>query len=53
MDATMSSARPSGRARIETPAIFGASSPAIVAPVLRGGRGLKLNARVCPECAGR
>ena len=37
-----SSARPSGRARIETVRREGDRAGAGVAPVLRGGRGLKL-----------
>ena len=35
------SARPSGRARIETSSWASPTGPQAVAPVLRGGRGLK------------
>ena len=38
----MGSARPSGRARIETQTATSRSQMIVVAPALRGGRGLKL-----------
>ena len=47
----MRSARPSGRARIETYFSCRMLASSSVAPVLRGGRGLKLiNLRKCFRC---